>query len=282
MDRIQRSGLIALILLLGVGTAGILMGPRKVTGTDAFPAEVKLNPGELPAVDPVPPSRRQLSFGADRFAADPVEHPLEGGGGRSINDSSSWSPGAARSVAADLTPPDLRAEPASADSAEVSQSGGATIIDLEDDVVITPASMESPMIVLRTIRVREGETLSEIAKRELGSTKHVITIANFNNLKDINSISLGQELKIPDLSKSGQPATASGVKTGTDFDQQEISSQWRTYTVGDGDIGGRISQKMYGTTKYWKQIMEANGIVDSRSLRPGQVLRIPPLSTLPR
>ncbi len=278
MDRIQRSGLVALLLLLAVGAAGIFIGPRKVSNTSTKQDEVQLNPGELPMVEPVPPAKRQLAFSAERFSADPVEHPLKGGGGRSINNSASWTPEAARSVAAELTPPELRAASASAETSSVATASSAISIDFSDAETGVPNQVDklSEAMVVRTIRIREGETLSMIAQRELGSTKHLNLLANFNNIKNVNAVRLGQELRIPDLTKYGVAAEKAG-KSDEPPQVTESPNQWRSYTVVAGDIGGRISQKMYGTSKLWKKIMQANDISDARSLRPGQVLRIPPV-----
>ena len=55
----------------------------------------------------------------------------------------------------------------------------------------------------------------------------------------------------------------------------------RTYTVQSGDSLGRISQKVYGTSRHWRKILEANRdvIPDERRMRAGVELRIPPVET---
>ena len=52
---------------------------------------------------------------------------------------------------------------------------------------------------------------------------------------------------------------------------------YTTYTVKKGDTLGDISSKVYGTSKRWKPIYEANKDIlkDPNHLKPGQVLRIP-------
>lgn len=52
------------------------------------------------------------------------------------------------------------------------------------------------------------------------------------------------------------------------------------YTVEKGDTLAKISQKVYGTGKYYKAIYEANRetLVSTTSLRIGQKLRIPPVN----
>ncbi len=53
----------------------------------------------------------------------------------------------------------------------------------------------------------------------------------------------------------------------------------RSYTVVSGDNPAKISQKMYGTTRHWRLIMDANKatVPSEKSLRVGQKLVIPPL-----
>lgn len=49
------------------------------------------------------------------------------------------------------------------------------------------------------------------------------------------------------------------------------------HTVVKGENFSVIAKKKYGNPKYWTLISEANPDVDSRNLRPGDVLKIPPL-----
>jgi hypothetical protein len=50
-----------------------------------------------------------------------------------------------------------------------------------------------------------------------------------------------------------------------------------SYTVQRGETLGEISAKVYGTSRRWKQIYEANQDIlkDPNRIKPGQVLRIP-------
>lgn len=49
----------------------------------------------------------------------------------------------------------------------------------------------------RTHVVRAGETLGEIARSELGTTKRAAEIAALNGLRDVNAVREGQSLRIP-------------------------------------------------------------------------------------
>jgi nucleoid-associated protein YgaU len=49
----------------------------------------------------------------------------------------------------------------------------------------------------------------------------------------------------------------------------------RSYVVEKGDNLGAISMKVYGTSRHWKRIQEANRISDPTALQVGQTLSIP-------
>ena len=52
----------------------------------------------------------------------------------------------------------------------------------------------------------------------------------------------------------------------------------RTYRVQNNDSFTGISRKEYGDSRYWRKIMEANGMTDPLSLRAGQEIIIPGLT----
>ena len=58
---------------------------------------------------------------------------------------------------------------------------------------------------------------------------------------------------------------------------QPTGKKQQNYTVLKGDSLSKISHKFYGSTKYWKRIVEANKdkLGHSQTLRPGMVLVIP-------
>jgi nucleoid-associated protein YgaU len=51
----------------------------------------------------------------------------------------------------------------------------------------------------------------------------------------------------------------------------------KSFVVRRGDTLPSISQALYRSPAYWRQLAAANGIVDPRRLRPGQVLTVPKL-----
>ena len=74
----------------------------------------------------------------------------------------------------------------------------------------------------------------------------------------------------------GHPVPSSREKAELEKPSPPAPS-YTTYTVKKGDTLGDISSKVYGTSRLWKHIYEANKDVlkDPNHVREGQVLRIP-------
>lgn len=65
--------------------------------------------------------------------------------------------------------------------------------------------------------------------------------------------------------------------TATSATAYTSTNRPKTYTVESGDTLSRISQKMYGVSNRWQEILAANSyqLSSPNALRPGQVLTIP-------
>jgi nucleoid-associated protein YgaU len=48
-------------------------------------------------------------------------------------------------------------------------------------------------------KIKPGESLSKVAKTYYGDYKKFTLIANYNNIKDVAKIEVGQEIKVPKL-----------------------------------------------------------------------------------
>jgi nucleoid-associated protein YgaU len=59
---------------------------------------------------------------------------------------------------------------------------------------------------------------------------------------------------------------------------QQSPNVEKSFTVRRGDTLASISQALYRSPAYWRELATANGIVDPRRLQPGQVLTAPRLS----
>ena len=175
MNRVQRTALLAFFLLLLMAAAGWWLGGKQAQPADAKPTAVLLDPGALETVRLLPPEQRKRYVGKNRFAAPPVDNPLDPRGGR---------------VAGGSLP---------------KQNSGSTS---------SSAGRMPSNASYRTVRVHQNETLSLIAERELGSASAWRDLLKWNGIKDAHSIKVGQQLKIydgmvdPNASANPAPATA--------------------------------------------------------------------------
>lgn len=234
MERVQRAGLIALVLLLGVATASILVSHCGPSAGSSAAEAVFLDAGALPVAELLPPGQRGLA--PEDFSQPPVRHPLTGeGSGPSVND-----------LAAGREP--APAQPAAAFAPEPA-----------------PAAAAARDAAARAVRVREGDTLEKIARRELGAGGRWREIAALNGIEDPRQLRVGQLLQLP-----GAPAAVA-------VEASAAAGAERTYVVGKGETLSEVSQAVYGTSRHWRLIQEANGISDPSRVRAGQLLRIPPL-----
>ncbi|MHC4379656.1 MAG: LysM peptidoglycan-binding domain-containing protein [Planctomycetota bacterium] len=228
MNRVQRTALLAFFLLLMMAAAGWWLGGKQAKPSDASPEAVLLDPGALETVRLLPPEQRRQYVDVDRFLAVPVKDPMSGAGGR--------RPGG---------------EVASAELEDPKAGKGM------------PASAS-----YRVVRVRQGETLSHIAQRELKSSGRWREILAWNGITDERSLVVGQPLRIYDERPVGSsPQLQSPVASG----------EGRIHTVRQGEILGRISQYYYDTTSEVDRILAANNLSDPSRIKPGQKLVIPPL-----
>jgi|CXWL01.1.fsa_nt_gi LysM repeat protein len=117
----------------------------------------------------------------------------------------------------------------------------------------------SPVFADTSYTVQPGDTLTKIATR---FNVTVEAIVRANNLKDANSIRVGQTLVIPDGSAPAAPAGGGGTQT---------------YIVQNGDSLFRIASKFNITID---ALMAANNLTSS-TLHPGQKLIIPGAAPAP-
>ena len=64
------------------------------------------------------------------------------------------------------------------------------------------------------------------------------------------------------------------VATVPNMKQPEVEE----YTIEDGDTLGHIAAKLYGTSKVWKKLVEANPGLEPKRLIPGTTIAVPPLA----
>lgn len=151
--------------------------------------------------------------------------------------------------AAPAETPAAPAEPAAA-APETAESAAPPPAESAPDKVVPPAETAPEIAALKQQLAATQQQLEQYKVR-IGLMR--LEVARLRKAANID----------PMRGRRPQPAApASGV---------------RTYTVQSGDTPGRIAQKFYGKSSLYPLIMRANPNISARSLRPGMVLKIPPL-----
>ena len=141
---------------------------------------------------------------------------------------------------------------------------------------------DQPQEAPQFYRVVAGDTLYGIAEKTFGSGKgpQWRRIAEANPaLSDPSRLPLGMRIVIPRLQMPQRPAPDVAEEATTIADSGTTSP--RDYVVKPGDTLGEISMAVYGTSRKWRMIREANDNLDPRALRPGLKLVIPQVQAGP-
>ncbi len=142
-------------------------------------------------------------------------------------------------------------------------------------VAVTPRSLGA-----RTHKIQEGETLEIIAQKEWGpgNGRYWKKIRDANPGLSPTNLRIGKMIEIPALT------TTERTPTGSYTAAVAGSPGTRTYVVKDGDTLWEIADRadVYGNGSKYTEIIKANPGVNSRTLRVGQKLSIPPLAAVTR
>lgn len=133
----------------------------------------------------------------------------------------------------------------------------------EPKIVLLPAAVIGKTYKLYT--VAEGETLGEIAQRELGSYRMWRKIVALNNINDPSRISPGDVLRMPVVS-SMVPVFEPMKPLGTVI-----------HTVVEGDTCSSIAGDYFGDINLFGKILDANPMVDPNRMKIGMRIVIPKL-----
>ena len=152
----------------------------------------------------------------------------------------------------------------------------------------------------KTYVVRPGDSVSSIARDQLGSMDHTQAIIDANGIKNANTIEVGQTLIIPDVAGKVMTTDNGGMQTTPtpseamkkaddkmDGEKMEakvtpamtISITGDTYTVKKGDHLWDIAQRAYGDGNKYTLIIEANTLRNPDRLEEGTVLKLPRTET---
>ncbi len=145
--------------------------------------------------------------------------------------------------------------------------------DLQKDSSAIPASSRktTPNKVssrIRTIVIKNKESLSEICAREYRDSSLAAALAEYNGITDPNRIRAGIRLRLPDRSFFGN---INKPKRST------AKQKYAQYTVKKGETLSEISQKLLKTARRWQELYELNKDVidDPDNVRAGVTLKIP-------
>jgi len=136
----------------------------------------------------------------------------------------------------------------------------------EPKIVLLPAAVIEKTYKLYT--VAEGETLGEIAKRELGSYRMWRKIVALNKINDPSRISPGDVLRMPDMPVvvPVAPVFEPTNPVGTVI-----------HTVVEGDTFSSIAGDYFGNVNLFGKILDANPSVDPDRMKIGMQIVIPKL-----
>ncbi len=135
-----------------------------------------------------------------------------------------------------------------------------------DDVVFEEAPITETIYV-----VQPGDTLASIAAQFCITVEEV---QRLNNIVDINSLSIGQELRVPIREGACGAASPQAVESDEE-DEGPQRPPGEIYIVQEGDTLANIAAA-FGFT--WVDLMNYNGLTEAQAtnIQIGQALIIPP------
>lgn len=138
--------------------------------------------------------------------------------------------------------------------------------------MVAPVKATPPAPRVDTYTVKEGDSLVSIWRGLTGQERGWEALQAANPGLDASRLKIGQVLKVPDWKSRETPAPKPAAAP---------SSSPGAYTVQSGDTLSSIAAKVYGDSKLWKRIYDANRDAigsDPGALKVGQSLRVPPKS----
>jgi len=114
----------------------------------------------------------------------------------------------------------------------------------------------------RKYKIRSGDILGTIAKRQLGSSRYASRIVDLNPGLNPKSLQIGQEILLP----AGAEVVAK---------QPASTSSYRLYTIRPRDSFERIARVQLGDRSRVQELLAMNPNVDPRRLLPGKKIKLP-------
>jgi len=125
----------------------------------------------------------------------------------------------------------------------------------------------------RTYTVKAGDTLGEIARRELGSAKRWEEIQSLNGSLDPKRLRAGMTIKLPGAQVAAGNAPSTTGETARVNPQPRTGG--RTYTVKSGDTLGEIAKRELGSAQRWTEIQALNPGLNPNRMVVGAELVLP-------
>lgn len=137
----------------------------------------------------------------------------------------------------------------------------------------------------KSVTVEAGESLSSIAKRELGDANLWPLLVEENKLNS-TTVEIGQTLRIPEsstptatVSKPAATVTPSASKTDRNEAVTKPESIGSEYTVVEGDTLWEIAQSKYSDPTRWVEIAKLNNVKNNSLGNPliyaGSSIKLP-------
>jgi len=145
--------------------------------------------------------------------------------------------------------------------------------------------------------VKQGDSVSSIARDQLGSMDYKDAIVSLNGLKNPNAIEVGQVLMLPEVGEETSPSvtpspspvqkevqkkieptvqlTKGGNLNGAGTGTKRVTVSGTSYKVQKGDTLMSIAEKAYGDKSMYTAIMKANGLRNPNRIEAGMTLKLP-------
>ena len=165
-----------------------------------------------------------------------------------------------------------------------------SIVFRANDTMLTKKSKEvaeeaqkAAQLAGREYVVKKGESVSSIARDQLGSLDQTQAIVDANKLENPERIEVGQKLILPDV-ENGESETdeqvagtnegdLNGAGVTTTAPGGKITGD--TYTVQKGDTLFNIAIRAYNNGNMMYTIMRANGLRSVNYIEAGWTLKLP-------
>ncbi|HUW84697.1 MAG TPA: LysM peptidoglycan-binding domain-containing protein [Phycisphaerae bacterium] len=147
-----------------------------------------------------------------------------------------------------------------------------------DEPIIPPAQ---PASAVSIYVVKENDNLTKIARQVLGTASpeaiQAIYEANRENLKNINHLCVGQQLRIPKSLDTASQARRAPSKPAGNGLANRSESAYRSYQVRQKDTWSSIARHELGDRARWRELYELNRgkFPNPNRIRPGVRIKLP-------